>query len=301
MLVAVGKTVDELTALLHDGQVGGEIGVEHIVEAHGLQSRDHTLRRGKLGVEVIVLRPGAAHGGRHLHHGDALRIGQRVEHLAGVIVLLQAAHGAVGDALAAEGAAALAQRAGARHAYGGVGTGAHQIPDAHGLHLVADLDAAHALDAAVLDAHHGVGVVGGDVFQVVDIVVAQQVIVVGQLLELAVAAAGTLGALRLVLAQQQAQVHAASLPDAGRAGVDHHALGHGAVAGGHQPGVALHLHHADAAGGDLVDVLQIAQGGDGDAQGLRRLQNGGALRHRHRAAVDGQCYHFSFLPPRNMP
>ncbi len=52
IFVPVGKALDELTALLHDGQVGGEVGVEHIVEAHGLQRRHHALRRGKLGVQA---------------------------------------------------------------------------------------------------------------------------------------------------------------------------------------------------------------------------------------------------------
>ena len=216
-------------------------------------------------------------------------------------MLLQAAHGTVGDALAAECAVALAQRAGAGHAYGGVGAGTHQIPDAHGLHLVADLDAAHTLDTAVLDAHHGVGEIRGRVPQIVDVVLAQQVIVVGELLELAVAAAGTLGTLGVVLAQQQPQVHTPRLPDTGGVGANHHTLIYHVVAGGDEAGLSLHLHHADTAGADLVDALQVAQGGNVDMYGACRLQNGGALRHRDGAAVDGQRYHLTFLPPLKIP
>ena len=215
IFVPVGKALDELTALLHDGQVGGEVCVEYIVEAHGLQRRHHALRRGKLGVQMIKLRPGRPHRRCDLHHGDPVLVRQRVEHLAGVVVLLQTAHGTVGDALATEGAVALTQGPGVGHAHGGASTGAHQVPDAHALDLFAYLDAPHTLHAAVFDTHHRIGVVRGDVLQVVDIVVAQQVIVVGQLLELAVAAAGALGALRLMLAQQQPQIDSPGLADTG--------------------------------------------------------------------------------------
>ena len=130
-------------------------------------------------------------------------------------MLLQTAHGTVGDALATEGTVALAQGPGVGHAHGGASTGAHQVPDAHALDLFAYLDAPHTLHAAVFDTHHRIGVVRGDVLQAVDIVVAQQVIVVGQLLELAVAAAGALGAFRLMLAQQQPQIDSPGLADTG--------------------------------------------------------------------------------------
>ena len=299
--VAVGKAVDELAALLHDGQVGGEVGVEHVVEAQHFQRGHHPLGGGIFGREMVVLSPGGADGGSHLHHGDLVGISQGGEDLAGVVPLLQATHGAVGDALAAEGAVGLGQGAGPGDAHGGAGAGAHNVPDAHALDLVADLDAAHALDAAVLQADHRIAQVVGGVAQVLDVVLAQQVVVVAQLLELAVAAAGALGALDVVLAQQQVQVHPAGLTDTGRVGVDHHALPHHVVAGGDQALLAVHLHHADAAGADLVDVVQIAESGDLDPVGAGRLQNGGAVGHGDGFVVDGQRYHFVLLPPLKMP
>ena len=211
----MGKALHELAALLHDGQVGGEVGIEHVVKTHDLQRRHHALGGGELGVKVEILRPGGADGRRHLHHHDAVRVGQGVEHLAGVIPLLQAAHGTVGDALAAERTVALAQGTGAGHAHRGVGACAHQIPDAHGLDLLAELDAAHTLDAAVLHPHHRVGEIVGDAGKVILVVVAQQVVVVGQPLELAVAAAGAFGTLGVVLAQQQPQIDSPGLADTG--------------------------------------------------------------------------------------
>ena len=301
VLIPVGEALHKLAALLHDGQVGGEIGVEYIVKAHLLQGGDHALGGGVLGLQVVVFRPGGPDRRGHLDHGDLLGVGQGVEHPAGVVVLLQTAHGTVGHALAAEGAVGVCQRPGPGHADGGAGTGAHQVPDVHTLDLVADLDAAHTADAAVFKPHHGGAEIRLNGPQVLDIVVAQQVIVVGELLELAVAAAGALGTADVVLGQQQPQVHPAGLTDPGGVGVDHDALGHLGVAGGHQALFPLHLHHADAAGADLVDVLQVAQGGNIQAHGTGGLQNGGALRHGDGSVVDGQRYHLISRPPLKMP
>ena len=174
-------------------------------------------------------------------------------------MLLQATHGTVDHALAAEGAVGLPQGAVLPHPDGGVGAGTHQVPYVHPLDLIADLDAAHTADAAVLDPHHGVAEIRGDIPQVLDVVLPQQVIVVGQLLKTAVAAAGTLGAADLMLAQQQPQVHPAGLPHTGRVGMDHHALGHHVVAGGDQALLPLHFHDAQAAGTD-VDVSLLSGG-----------------------------------------
>ena len=297
----MGKAVHELTALLHNGEVGGKIGIKHVVKAHLLQGGDHALRRGELRRQMVVLCPGHPDGGGHLHHGDLIGVGQSIEHLAGVIVLLQATHGTVGHALAAEGAVGLPQGAVLPHADGGVGAGTHQVPYVHPLHLIADLDAAHTADAAVLDPHHGVAEIRGDIPQILDVVLPQQIIIVGQLLKTAVSAAGTLGAADLMLAQKQPKIHPAGLPHTGRVGMDHHALGHHVVAGGDQALLTLHLHDAQAAGTDFVDLLEIAHGGDLDACGAGGLQNGGTLRHGNGPIVDGQCYHFSFRPPLKIP
>ena len=41
----------------------------------------------------------------------------------------------------------------------------------------------------------------------------------------------------------------------------HDALGYLGIAGGYQALFSLYLHHTDAAGADLVDILQVAQVG----------------------------------------
>ena len=301
VLVPVGKALHKLAALLHDGQVGGEVGVEHIVKAHLLQGSDHALRSGVFRLQVVILRPRGPHRRGHLDHGDLFGVGQSIEHPAGIIPLLQTAYGAVGHALTAEGAVGVGQSPGSGHANGGAGTSAHQIPDVHALDLVAYLDAAHTADAAVFKPYYRCAEILLNRPKVLDIVVAQQVIVVGELLELAVAAAGAFGTADIVLGQQQPQIHPARLPDPGGVGMYHDALGYLGIAGGYQALFSLYLHHTDAAGANLVDILQVAQGGYIQTRGAGGLQNGGALRHGDGSVVDGQRYHLMSRPPLKMP
>ena len=156
VLIPVSKPLQELTSLFHNGQVSGKVGVKDIVEAHRFQGSDHALGSGKLGIQMVVLRPRGPDGRGDLHHRDLLGIRQRIPHLPGIVMLLQSAHRAMGNALSAEGAVRLTQRAEPAYAYRRAGTGAHHIPDVHALDLIAHLNAAHAANAAVLNAHHGI-------------------------------------------------------------------------------------------------------------------------------------------------
>ena len=101
----------------------------------------------------------------------------------------------------------------------GAAAGAGQVPDVDALDLVAHLDAAHALDALV-----GVPV-EGEIFgpkstdagdQVLGIDVVQNAQVVGDGLQLAVAAAHTGGALAVMLGKDQLHIDAPGTADARR-------------------------------------------------------------------------------------
>ena len=205
------------------------------------------------------------------------------------------------DALAAEGAGCVFQIAVVADIHGGAGAGARHIPDVHSLNLVADLDAAHTLDALAGLPDDGNAQIHPGALRLYVVGLVVDVQVVGQALQLAVAAADTGGAVGVVLAEDQPQVGLPGLPDPGGVGLDDHALQHLRVAGGDQPVGALNLHHAHPAGGDLVDVLQKAQVGDGDAGLLGGRQDGGALRGRQLPVVDLEVYHFSTRPPLKIP
>lgn len=76
-----------------------------------------------------------------------------------------------------------------------------------------------------------------------------------------------------MLGQQQLHVGTTRLAGLGAVGVDHHAVEHVVVAGGNQLVAALDLDHAHAAAADLVQIAQVAQGGNLDADGLGRVQD----------------------------
>ena len=207
----------------------------------------------------------------------------------------------MGDALSAEYAVRVFEIAVIAHVHGGPGAGARHVPDVHALDFVADLDAAHALDALAGlpdngDAQVHVGALRLDL---IGLVVDVQV--VGELLELTVAAPHTNGTVGIVLGENQPEVRFPGVTHSRGVGVNHHALQDFRVAGGDQALRALHLHHAHAAGGDLVQLLQIAQVGNGDARLFRRVQDGGPLGGGQLPAVDCKVYHFSTRPPLKIP
>ena len=224
VLPPMGEAVDELTALFHDGQVGGEVGVEDIVEADALQRRHHAAGRRLLGGHVEDLRPGRPHRRGHLDDSRHLGIGQRPEDLRGVVPDRQRPGGAVGDALAAEDAVRVLQIAVVAHVHRGPGAGARHVPDVHALDLVADLDAAHTLDALAGLPDDGDAQIHllPRALDLIGLIVDVQVM--GQALELAVPAADADGAVGIVLGEDEPQVRLPGRPDPGGVRPDDHAL-----------------------------------------------------------------------------
>ena len=221
--------------------------------------------------------------------------------MVGIVALLQCTDRTVGHTLAAIGAEGLRKAVRLCRTDGRPGAGANPIPDMHALHLVAHLHAAHALDAAVFKAQNGRGVVDRRRTQLFLIGRAEQIIVVGELLQLAVATARTLDAVYLVLAEKKLQIDAARHAHLLRVRVDDHARMHLVVARGDKRFLSLDLDHADAAGTDLVEILEIAERRDVDIGRARGVQNAGSLWHADGFAVDRECYHLSILPPLKMP
>ena len=214
---------------------------------------------------------------------------------------MQRAHRAMGDALTAQRAIRLADGAVAGDVDGGTGAGAFQIPDVQALNLIADLHAAHTLDALGRIPDQGEILVPGLTLQpllkgqLVDVQIA------GNVLQRAVAVAETGGAFAVVLGEDELHGVAPVTADLGAVGVDHHALFHHVVAGGDQPLLAFQLHHAHAAGGDLVDFLQKAKLGDCNVILRGRLHDGRALGRADGQPVNCQVYHTFSLPPLNRP
>ena len=221
--------------------------------------------------------------------------------MVGIVALLQCADRTVGHTLTAIGAEGLGKAVRLCRTDGRPGAGADQIPDMHALHLIAHLHAAHTLDAAVFKAQNGRGVVDRRRTQLFLIGRAEQIIVVGELLQLAVSAARTLDAVYLVLAEKKLQIDAARHAHLLRVRVDDHARMHLVVARGDKRFLSLDLDHADAAGTDLVEILEIAERRYFNPRLARCMKNTGSFRHANSFVVNDKRYHLSVLPPLKMP
>ena len=116
----VDEPLHEFAGLLHDCEVGGEVGVEHGLETKAAQ-RGVELA-GEVGArrQAERLADGDAHSRRDLHHAVFGRVVQRGPDGGGLVVLDDGAGGAVVGALAALHAGRLGQRDVAGRGHAGV-------------------------------------------------------------------------------------------------------------------------------------------------------------------------------------
>ena len=251
-LGGLAQALEQLGALLHNGEVGRKIGVEHVLKAHAAQRAGKALNGSFLARNAELLAPGATHGRRDLHQHDLVGIGDGIEHGLGIVALAQRARRTMRDALAARDAIGLADRRTPAGAHSGMRGAVGQVPNAESLHALAHLDAAHALNALVVVANDGEIEVPALARQVLLVRQIEDAQVVGDGLQVAVTAAHAARAARIVLRQQQLHVGTTRLASLGAVGVDHHAVEYVVVAGGNQLVATLNLDHAHAAAADLV-------------------------------------------------
>ena len=298
-LAAVLDALDELVGLLHDGEVGAEVGVEDLVEAESSQGSGQLALHGGADGQAEGLAQAGADGGSGLHDDVLGRVVDGLDHVVDAGLLIQRAGGAHGDALAAGDAGGLAQAH--LEGAGDVGGKAALVgaDDADALGLFAGGDAAAAEDAlGVVADHVDRGLVElRRVLLALEGGLALHAVLAAQGLQLAFAGAHAAQAGAVVVREQQLEGSLAVLHDLGRVGEDLHVGGDGVDAGGAQTAGALDLDHADAAGADLVDLLEVAKRGDGNAGFSGSLEDGRALGRGHLDAVNfnGIFFHATVL------
>ena len=298
------EALEEFTGFLHDGQVRSESGVIDVIEAELMQRRTDASHGGILPLQAERFSPGGPHCRGDLDEGDFVRVGQSLVDLLRIIPLAQARSRTVSDALPAERAVGILDDPVVRHIDGRAAARARNVPDVHGLDLVADLDAAHAFDAFLVipverecrrespaQPFGQLHFKGG----------ADDAQIVGNLLELAVAAADTVGTVAVVLGEDQLHVDPARFAGPRGMGMDHHAFPDGTVAGGDHGMDAFDFDTADAAGRDFIDVFEIAQVRDVDMGGRGRFEDRRVIPHRDLFSVDRERYHSVSLPPLKLP
>ena len=222
-----------------------------------------------------------------------LGVTQGVPHQARVVLLIEGTGGAGDDALSAVDARGLAQRAVKAGADVGGEAPARCADAGHPLS-----QAAHSLAPA---AHDAFGVVSDHMHRarvrlVADFLPLEGHLVVhpvfpAQALELTESASAARQAGLIVDGQDQLQVGPPCRLDPLGIGVHLHPIGNGIDAGRHQVLGPLHLHHADPAGADGVQLLQITQRRDGDPRSVGRLQDGGAGGGAAGDPVDLEVHH----------
>ena len=305
---ALGEALDELGALLHDRDVGGEVSVEHLVEAETAERGIDLAGSERAGLHAKGFAERDADGRGDLHEADLLGILQRGPDLLRLVVLVDGAHGAVRGALAALDAGRLGELDAGGRGHDRLLAAADELKRPDVLHLLAHLGAAAALDALVGVEHDGRrGVVDVAVNDLARERYVANAEVGCDRLQFAGAGARALQAVLRVVCEDKLQDGAAHLHDVGIVGDDLHP-GHrlGAaraekLRAGHELAVVGRVaarhelpHDADAAAGAGLQVRVVAQRGYLDVGGPRRHEKVGALRHADRDAVDLKRNHFGF-------
>ena len=128
-LGGLAQALEQLGALFHNGEVGREIGIEHVLKANAAQRASQALNGSLLARYAELLAPGAAHGRRNLHQHDLVGIGESIEHGLGIVALAQCARRAMRYALAARDAIGLADRRAPAGTHGGMRGAVGQVPN----------------------------------------------------------------------------------------------------------------------------------------------------------------------------
>src|SRR5690554_7733424 len=97
-------TLQQLRPLLHDGEVGTEIGVEHIIEPQLTQRCDHLPGHQRPRLQSELLSQRSTYGRRCLHDDRLIWICQRTNDTVGMIHLRECTGGTDRDTLPAVGA-----------------------------------------------------------------------------------------------------------------------------------------------------------------------------------------------------
>ena len=278
--------VDELARLLHDGEVGGDVHVEHMVGAEAADGCHHlALDVGADGhIERFAQR--RADGGRREEHDLLGGVGERLPHVLDGGIFGEGADGAGDDALTAAHADGLGKGHIERRTDVDVEASADGA-DGVDVLLAAGGDAAHAVDALVVvsDDVRGGGVDGEHEVLALEAVFVDAV-TQRELLKFAVVVALAGEALLLVLAQDELERHLAALAALFGVGAHLHAFGDGIDARGDEPSRARCLDEAHTAGAHAADVFEVAEGGDLDVRLARRFEDGRPLGHADGDIID---------------
>ena len=242
--------VEQLGGFFHDGQVGGESGVEYRGEADVLEGgREPFERSAHILALASALHERRGHRRRDLDHHDRVGVTQLGHHRINVRAFHQRAGGADAHALAAVDAS--------RHIQPGVEPRGHLSPEAsarevdgsNALHLLAHRDAAPAQHAFVgVAPDRGRRYVDGLVLLAADVPALAHAEIPCQFGQFTTAGPRAREAILRMVGHEQLDYGPARFEQAGSVCPDDHAFGSWPRAARLKSGHSLHLHHTEAAG-----------------------------------------------------
>ena len=139
----------QFRTLFHDGEIGGERGVEDPIEAHPAKGGNHLAVKVGAGLETEFLGDRDGHRWGMLDHYHPLGVGQGLEHLVNVLVFGECGGRADQDALTATDAAGDVQALVEGRPDIGLGPAIDEIDGGDTLDFLAHADALATEDALI--------------------------------------------------------------------------------------------------------------------------------------------------------
>ncbi len=303
-LTAGGEALDELGTLFHDRDVGGEVRIEHLIEAEHAESRVNLTGRELAGLHAESFAESDADGGSDLDDAGLGGITQSRPDLGRLVVLVNRADGAMGRALTALDAGRLGELNVGSGSHDGLFAAADELESPDVLHLLAHFSAAAALDALVGIENErrsrGIVIAVDHLLRERNVADAE---IGGDVLELAGTRTGALQAVGRMVRENELENGLADLNDIGVVGQNLHTLGRFGAAGTEKLGRRHELTGLGAARKELTDdadtaartgleIGMVAERGYLDVGGLGSRENRGALGNRNGLAVDFKADHF---------
>ena len=256
----------ELGCFFHDGKVCGEVHIVNAVKAETLEGGNHLAFGVHAGFNAEAFAEGCADGRSGADNNVLGGIVDRVEYLIGIVLFVERAYGTSDDTLTAGYAGGGSERIFESGADNGVEATVERFDNTDALHILTSSYAAAAKDTFIVVTNEERGAF---VFFVLDVLACEAVFVVNtevaaELLQFTAAAADAGETFFLVGGKDEFKVGLSGSHNLGAVRSDFHAVRYFGNAGSHEASCALYFNEAETASADLVDVLEVAEGGNID-------------------------------------
>ncbi len=294
---AVCDALDQLSTLFEDGEVSSKVGIENEIETEALECSNHfSFDIGADGVAEAFAET-CTNGRCGLNDNVLCRVSDCSKDILDEVFFGECAGGTYVDALAAGYAGSFAQTLFECRTDVGREAAIVRTDDADTLCMLTNSGAAAAEDTLIVIAVHmssslvdGIGIGSA----IVEACILDTEIIC-EVLKFTVLASDAGQALSVVVGENELHCLSAGIENLRGIGKNLHALGNGVYAGSDQTEASalVCLNDTHTAGADLVDFLQITEGGDGYACGTGGFEDCRTFRNCNSLTVNFYIYHIT--------